>query len=241
MSQALIEIVHNSPTLETRGLAKRLHPDVVHREWGGMNTYKSRAGVFFFSFRNHRLNAIRLFRACFNQQSYVVVRTAHPVGIRSPTSKFNDEFSRSLRVCTTHYRNTAKHRPNKTIGANPMKRLIPLFFAFVLYALSLNANAGAYGQFKILGLGTPPMSQPYIVIFTAYVGNGYRESDCAQTDWWWPAGTTHTWWVDRSDKALYAVLLLAAATNGDMFFSGDVDVKPFGLGARCRIDLGATH
>ena len=122
-----------------------------------------------------------------------------------------------------------------------MKRLISVVFALLIgWCSSAIAETPAYGTFKILGIGSR-MTDSYLVVFASYVGDGYQQQNCAQSDWWWPAGTTHTWWLDRNDMTTFAVVLSASRAKSNIFLGGVVDVKPFGLGVKCRIDNFATR
>ena len=125
-----------------------------------------------------------------------------------------------------------------------MKRLIAVVFALLIgwCSSAIADGSAAYGTFKILGIGGQ-RTDSFVVVFASYVSDGYQQSNCAKTDWWWPAGTTHTWWVDRNDMITFAILLSAARNKTNVFLSGFVDPKVFGTadGARCRFDQFATR
>ena len=127
------------------------------------------------------------------------------------------------------------------LGEFAMKRLVSLLFSLLIcWCSSAAGETTAYGEFKILGIGGQT-TDPFVVVFASYLTNGYQTQYCAQTDWWWPAGTTHTWWLDRNDKITFAAVLSTALTKGNMFFSGELAPQPFGLGVKCRIDQFATR
>ncbi len=116
-----------------------------------------------------------------------------------------------------------------------MKWLTSLILALVLgWSSSSWAETIAYGRFKILGFGGGA-TDSFIVVFLSYVSDGYQPELCAQTDWWWPTGTNYTYWFDKNDKTTYTAFLTAYSTGKDMFISGYVDPRPFGLGAKCRV------
>jgi hypothetical protein len=116
-----------------------------------------------------------------------------------------------------------------------MKRLKLLFCALLIsWSSSSIAETNAYGVFKILGFGGGT-TDSIVVVFASYSYFGYQPEYCAQTDWWWPAGTTHTFWFDKTDMTTYTAFLTAYGTGKNMFISGYVDPKNFGLGAKCRV------
>ena len=116
-----------------------------------------------------------------------------------------------------------------------MKRLKLLICALLLsWCSSSIAETSAYAVFKIHGFGGGA-TDPYIVVFLSYVGDGYQPEYCAQTDWWWPAGTTHTFWFDKTDMTTYSAFLTAYGTGRNLFISGYVDPRPYGNGAKCRL------
>ncbi len=122
-----------------------------------------------------------------------------------------------------------------------MKRLISFAFALLLgWCSSAIAETYVHGTFKILGIGSQ-ISDPYLVVFASYVSDGYQPQNCAQSDWWWPTGTTHTWWFDRNDMTTLAVMLSAAKAKSNIFITGFLDNKPFGPGAKCRINSYANR
>ena len=120
-----------------------------------------------------------------------------------------------------------------------MKRLISVVFALLIaWCSSAIAETNVYGTFKILGIGGQT-TDPYVVVFASYVGgnDGWQLQYCAQQNWWWPAGTTHTWWIDRNDMTTFAIFLAASRTQSKVFISGYVDPKWYG---QCRIWQIAT-
>ena len=120
-----------------------------------------------------------------------------------------------------------------------MKRLISVVFALLNgWCSSVAAETNVYGTFKILGIGGQT-TDPYVVVFASYVGgnDGWQLQYCAQQNWWWPTGTTHTWWLDRNDMTTYATFLAASRTQSKIFISGYVDPKWY---AQCRIWQFAT-
>ncbi|MCX7111564.1 MAG: hypothetical protein NTX45_15845 [Proteobacteria bacterium] len=121
-----------------------------------------------------------------------------------------------------------------------MKSLISVVFALLIGWCSSAVADQAYGTFKILGIGSQ-LADSYLVVFASYVGGGYQPQTCAQPDWWWPAGTTHAWWFDRNDMTTFAVMLSAAKAKSNVFIQGFPDLKPFGLGVKCRINSYANR
>jgi len=117
-----------------------------------------------------------------------------------------------------------------------MKRLIAVVFALLIgWCSSATAETNVYGTFKILGIGGQT-TDPYIAVFVSYVGgDGWQLPYCARQDWIFPAGTTHTWWLDRNDMVTYAAFLAASRTKSNVFISGYVDPKDSFLLVKCRI------
>jgi hypothetical protein len=117
-----------------------------------------------------------------------------------------------------------------------LKKQWSIYIAVALALLSGSTYAAtSSGKFNILGVGGP-VDRDFVVVFAQNTSGGWNIQDCAASDEWWPAGTTHTFWLPKDQKELYAAILDAKIEKKPMFLTGSYAIQSYGNGAKCRLE-----
>jgi len=125
-----------------------------------------------------------------------------------------------------------------------MKKVLMLSVAgiFFLALMIQPCQAVSSGKMVITGIS---VTETEIIVFASQYTLGSNPSECAATDWWWPAGTQYAFWFPRLDKeVLYTQFLSAYLGNKPVWIHAPFNERltTFGNGVPCRVDptKGAT-
>lgn len=114
-------------------------------------------------------------------------------------------------------------------------KIVGLILSLMCLFTSISYADDAAGKFQILGIGTEEDPPDYVYVYTKLISSEYQAETCAQTDWWFPAGTTHVFWFPKADKYNFSLLLALSSAKGNAYIGASNTPITAMNGMKCKI------